>query len=186
MLPLAHTPIVFSGNKGPTKTKIAVEPKVAKEAKQKEAEGKKAAAAACKADGLVKKQEKRISSAKAKASTAATKAETLCSKLADVMKSAVVPEEAHHHKKSKGMIRTAPTNSPLAHTLPLSPQRKSMSTKKRVSVQSPLCSSYDKEDKLSLDGSIMLVSSRSSGMSLTTTIERKYGGTDTLLMPTAL
>ncbi len=80
----------FSGNKGPSKTEIATEHKVAKEAKQKEAEGKKAAAAACKAEGLAKKQEKMISSAKAKASTVAAKAETLCSKLADAMKSAAV------------------------------------------------------------------------------------------------
>jgi hypothetical protein len=55
MLPLAHTPIVFSGNKGPTKTKIAVEREAAKEEKQKEAKGKKAAAAACNADGFAKK-----------------------------------------------------------------------------------------------------------------------------------
>ncbi len=186
MLPLAHAPIIFSGNKGPTKTKIAVERKAAKEAKQKEAEGKKAVKATCKDDGLAKKQEKRISSAKAMASTVAAKAETLRSKLADVMKSTVIPEAAHHHKKSKGMLGIAPTNSPLAHTLPLSPQRKLMSAKKRVSVQSPLRSSYDREDKLSLDGSIMLVSSRSSGTSSTTTIKREYGGADTLLMPTAL
>ncbi len=186
MLPLAHAPIIFPGTKGPTKTKTAAEHKAAKEAKQKEAKGKKAAAAACKADSLAKKQEKRISSAKAKASTAAAKAETLRSKLADMMKSAAVPEAVHHHKKSKGMLGTAPTNSLLAHTLPLSLQRKSMSARKRVSVQSPLRSSYDKENKLSLDGSIMLVSSRSSVTSLTTTVEREYGGADTLLMPTAL
>jgi hypothetical protein len=61
-----------------------------------------------------------------------------------------------------------------------------MSAKKRVSVQSPLRSSYDKEDELSLDGSIMLVSSRSSGTSLSTTVEREYGSADTHLMPTAL
>ncbi len=121
-----------------------------KEAKQKEAKGKKAAAATCKADGLAKKQEKRISSAKAKASTAAAKAEALRSKLADMIKSAAILEAAHHHKKSKGMLETAPTNSPLAHTLPLSPQRKLVSTKKRFSVQSPLRSSYDKEDNLGL------------------------------------
>ncbi len=53
-------------------------------------------------------------------------------------------------------------------------------------MQSPLRSYYNKEDKLSLDGSIMLVSSRSSGTSLTATVERKYGSADTLLMPTAL
>jgi hypothetical protein len=128
-LPAIHAPPGprtnrFSRNKGPTKTKIAAEHKAAKEAKQKEAKGKKAAAAACKADGPAKKQEKMISSAKAKASTAAAKAETLRSNLADVMKSAAIPEAAHHHKKSKGMLGTAPTNSPLAHTLPLSPQLK--------------------------------------------------------------
>ncbi len=89
-LPAIHAPPGprtnhFSGNKGPTKTKIAAERKAAKEVKQKEAEGKKAAMAACKADGLAKKQVKRISSAKAKASTAAAKAEALCSKLTNVV-----------------------------------------------------------------------------------------------------
>ncbi len=102
------------------------------------------------------------------------------------MKFAAVPEAAHLHKKSKGVLGTAPTNSPLAHTLPLSPQRKSMSAKKRVSVQSPLRSFYNKEDKLSLDSSIMSVSRRSSGTSLTTTGEKEYNGVGTLLMPTAL
>jgi hypothetical protein len=140
----------FSGNKGPTKTKIAAERKAAKEATQKESNGKKAATATCKADGLAKKQEKRISSAKAKASTAAAKAEALRSKLVDVIKSAAIPEAAHHHKKSKGMLGTLPTNSTLAHTLPFSPQWKLMSAKKRVSMQSPLRSSYDKEDGLGL------------------------------------
>jgi hypothetical protein len=130
------------------KTKIAAERKAVKEAKQKEAEGKKAAAATRKADDLAKKQEKRISSAKVKASTMTAKAETLRSKLADVMKSAAIPEAAHHYKKSELMLGTAPTNSPLAHTLPLSPRSKSMSAKKRVSMQSPLRSSYNKEDKL--------------------------------------
>jgi hypothetical protein len=67
------------------------------------------------------------------------------------MKSAAIPEAAHHHKKkSKRMLGTAPTNSPLAHTLPLSPQWKLMSTKKRVSVQYPLRSSYNKENGLGL------------------------------------
>jgi hypothetical protein len=77
-LPTIHAPPGprpnrFSENKAPTKTKIAVERKAAKEAKQKEAKEKKAAAAARKADSLAKNQEKRISSAKAKASTVATK-----------------------------------------------------------------------------------------------------------------
>jgi hypothetical protein len=162
--------------KAPTKTKIAAERKVAKEAKQKEAKDKKAAAATCKADGLAKKQEKRISSTKAKASTAATKAESLHSKLADVMKAAAVPEAAHLHKKSKGMLGNTPTNPPPTHTLSLSPQWNSMSAKKRISLQSPLRPSYDKEDELSLDESeIMSVSSRSSGTSSTTTVEKDYG-----------
>jgi hypothetical protein len=151
--------------KAPTKTEIAAERKAAKVAKQKEAEDKKAAAAARKADGLAKKQKKRISSAKAKASTAAAKAESLRSKLADVMKAAAVPEAAHLHKKSKGMLRNVPTNPPPVHTLSLSPQLKSMSAKKRVSMQSPLRPSYNKEDELSLDESVMLVLSRSSGTS---------------------
>jgi hypothetical protein len=126
-LPTIHAPPGpctnrFSGNKAPTKTKIAAERKAAKEVKQKEAEGKKAAVAACKANSLAKKQEKRISSAKAKASTVTAKAETLCSKLANVMKSAAIPEAVHLHKKSKGMLGTAPTNTPLTHTLPFFPQ----------------------------------------------------------------
>ncbi len=53
-------------------------------------------------------------------------------------------------------------------------------------MQSPLRSSYDKEDELSSDGSIMLVSSRISGTSLTTTVEKEYDGVGTLLMPTAI
>ncbi len=61
-----------------------------------------------------------ISSTKAKASTAAAKAESLRSKLADVMKAAAVPEAAHLHKKSKGMLRNVPTNPPPAHMLSLS------------------------------------------------------------------
>jgi hypothetical protein len=137
--------------KAPTKTTIAAERKAAKEAKQKEAKDKKAAAAARKTDGLAKKQEKRISSAKAKASTAAAKAESIRSKLADVMKAAAVPEAAHLHKKSKGMLGNVPTNPPPAHTLSLSPQRKSMSAKKRVSLQSPLRPSYNKEDDCRLN-----------------------------------
>jgi hypothetical protein len=156
---------------------------VAKEAKQKEAKDKKAATAAHKVDGLAKKQEKRISSIKAKASTAAAKAESLRSKLADVMKAAAVPEAAHLHKKSKGMLGNAPINPPPTHTLSLSPQRKLMSAKKRVSMQSPLRPSYNKEDKLSLDELVMLVLSRSLGTSSTTTVEKDYG---TLITPIAL
>jgi hypothetical protein len=68
---------------------------VAKEAKQKEAKDKKAAAAARKADGLAKKKGKRISSAKAKASTVAAKAESLRSKLADVNKFLLPPSWGH-------------------------------------------------------------------------------------------
>ncbi len=182
MPPLAHSPIIFPA---PTKTKIAAEWKAAKEAKQKEAKDKKAAAATRKADSLSKKQEKRISSTKAKASTVAAKAESFCSKLADVMKAAAVPEAAHLHKKSNGMLGNVPTNPPPAHmlSLSLSPQWKSMSVKKRVRVQSPLCPSYNKEDELLLDESVMSVSSRSSGTSSTTTVEKDYS---TFLMPTAL
>jgi hypothetical protein len=62
-LPAIHAPPGpctnhFSGNKSLTKTEIAMEHKAAKEAKQKEAEGKKAAATTCKADNLAKKQKK--------------------------------------------------------------------------------------------------------------------------------
>ncbi len=184
--PVIHSPPGPRTNhfqKAPTKTEIAAEWKAAKEAKQKEAKDKKAAAATRKADGLAKKQEKTISSAKAKASTAAAKAESLRSKLADVMKAAAVPEAAHLHKKSKGMLGNAPTNPPPTHTLSLSPQWKLMSAKKRVSVQSPLRPSYNKEDELLLDKLVMLVLSRSSGTSSTTTGEKDYG---TLLKPTAL
>jgi hypothetical protein len=81
------------------------------------------------------------------------------------------------------MLGNAPTNPPPMHMLSLSPQQKSMSAKKRVSVQSPLHPSYDKEDELSLDESVMSVLSRSSGTSLTMTVEKDYG---TLLMPIAL
>jgi hypothetical protein len=185
--PIIHAPPGPRTNcfskKAPTKTKIAAECKAVKEVKQKEAKDKKAATATRKADGLAKRQEKMISSAKAKASTTAAKAESLCSKLADVMKAAAVPEAAHLPKKSKGMLRNVPTNPSPVHMLSLSPQRKSMSAKKRVSMQSPLRPSYNKEDKLSLDDLVMSVSSRSSGTSLTTTVKKYHG---TLLTPTAL
>jgi hypothetical protein len=168
---LAHAPIISPG-KTPTKTKIAAECKAAKEMKKKEAKDKKAAAAARKSDSLVKNQEKMVSSAKAKASTAAAKAETLRNKLAEVMKAAaVIPEAAHLHKKIKGMPRIYPTDSPSAHTLVLSPQRKPMSAKKRVSVQSPLRSSQGKGDDSSSDESMASVSSGSSG-TLTATVEK--------------
>jgi hypothetical protein len=100
--PVIHTPPGPRTNrfskKALTKTKIVVERKAAKEAKQKEAKDKKAAAATHKVDGIAKRQEKRISSAKAKTSTAAAKGESLRSKLAAVMKAAAVPEAAHLHK----------------------------------------------------------------------------------------
>jgi hypothetical protein len=154
--PLIHAPPGPRTNrfpgKTPTKTKIAMEPKAAKEMKKKEAKDKKAAAATHKSVSLAKKQEKMVSSAKAKASTAAAKAETLRNKLAEVMKAAFfVPEAAHLHTKIKGMPGIAPTNSPPAHTLVLSPQRKPMSAKKRVSVQSTLHSSHGKGDNSSSD-----------------------------------
>jgi hypothetical protein len=129
-----------------------------------------------KSDSLAKKQEKRVSSAKAKAITAAAKAETLRNKLAEVMKAAAVPEAAHLHKKIKVMPGTAPTNSPPAHRLVLSPQRKSTSAKKRVSIQSPLCSSYDKGDDPSSDESMVFVSSRSSGSLMATTVKKDHDG----------
>jgi hypothetical protein len=168
--PLIHAPSGSRTNsfpgKTPTKTKIAAKRKAAKEMKKKKAEDKKAAAAARKSDSLAKKQEKMVSSMKAKASTAAAKAKTLRNKLAEVMKAAaVVPEAAHLHKKIKGMPWIAPTDSPPTHTLVLSPQRKPMSAKKRVSVQSPLRSSQGKGDDSSSDELMASVSSGSSGTS---------------------
>jgi hypothetical protein len=65
-----------------TKTIITAERKVEKEAKAKLAEEKKLTVAACKADMLVKKQEKRISTAKNRAQKVANKADDLRSQLA--------------------------------------------------------------------------------------------------------
>jgi hypothetical protein len=166
--PLIHAPPGPRTNrfprKTPMKTKTTAERKAAKEMKKKVTKDKKAAAAMRKSDSLAKKQEKMVSSAKAKASTAAAKAKTLRNKLAEVMKAAaVIPKVAHLHKKIKGMPKIAPTDSPPAHMLVLSPQWKPMSTKKRINAQSPLRSSHGKGDDSSSDELMASVLSRSSG-----------------------
>jgi hypothetical protein len=93
------------------------------------------------------------------------------------MKAAAVHEAAHLYKKIKVMPGTAPTNSPPAYRFVLSPQHKSTSAKKRVSVQSPLCSSYDKGDDPSSDESMVSVSSGSSGSSPAMTVKNDHDGT---------
>ncbi len=106
-----------------------MERKAEKEAKAKLAEEKKLATAACKANMLAKKQEKMISTAKNRAQKAANKADELRSQLAVAIEAASVPNTAHLHKRIKGAS---------GHTAPaLSSTRKLMSTKKRISLQSP-------------------------------------------------
>ena len=61
--------------KPPTKTQAAADRKGEKEAKWKEAEGRKSAAVACRADAKNKKQEKLITAVKTKAQKAVAKAE---------------------------------------------------------------------------------------------------------------
>jgi hypothetical protein len=129
-----------------TKTEIAADCKLAKEAKQKAAEDKKLAAVACKAANLAKKQKRCISSAKSKVAKATAKADKLCLKLAEVTMAgaALAPPPSgatlHSHKKSKGLLGPLSITSSPASCFLQCPQRKGIATKKRVSIQLPLCS----------------------------------------------
>jgi hypothetical protein len=154
-----------------TKTEIAANCKLAKEAKQKAAEDKKLATVARKATNLIKKQKPLISSAKSKAAKAIAKAYELCLKLVQVTMAgaalATPPsgDTSHSYKKSKGFLGTLSITSSSASPFLQSPQRKGIAAKKRVSIQLPLCSSsqrlvkliYSRSYSSSLDGSNCLM-----------------------------
>ena len=82
---------------------IAAKRKAEKEARARPSEEKKLAVAACKADALAKKQEKRISTATNRAQTASNKADALRSQLTVTIKVASVPDTSHLHKRIKSL-----------------------------------------------------------------------------------
>jgi hypothetical protein len=166
-----------------TKTIFTAEHKAEKEAKAKLAEEKKLAAATRKADMLTKKQEKMISTAKNRAQTAANKVDELRGQLAVAIKAASVPDTAHLHKRIKGASgHTAPVSSSTAPRL-LSPTWKPMSTKKRISLQLPQCTSLQREEPSLSDKLVsMSLSSTSGSWVSSVTSERSDGGSDNPLL----
>ncbi len=130
--------------KTPTKTQAAAEQKAEKEAKEKETEGKKLAAAARRADAKNKKQERLITATKTKAQKAVSKADELRKKLDDAKKAieekfpASLTGGAQSNKKIKGAAgKSTPTSTTAIASFVESPQRKAFSTKKRVNTHSP-------------------------------------------------
>jgi hypothetical protein len=131
-----------TGSRAPTKTELAASRKMLKESKQKAADDKKLATAARKAANLAKKQERLISSTKAKASKATAKAEELRLKLAEVTiaggpSASPLADTSHSHKKRKETTDTSSVISSPAPSFLQSPQRKTFTANKRVSVHSP-------------------------------------------------
>jgi hypothetical protein len=129
-----------------TKTQLQIKHRATKEAKVKAAEDKKLAIAGRRTEAQAKKQERQeklISSAKARAAKAVAKADELHIKLAETTKTPASlhgpgASTPHSHKKSK---RNAVIPSPCSGGPPVfqqSPQRKTTSANKRVSVYSPL------------------------------------------------
>jgi len=119
-----------------TKTQAAAERKAEKEAKWKEAEGKKLAAVACRVDAKNKKQEKLITAAETKAQKAVAKAEELKNKLDDAKKlmegksPASVSGGVQSNKKIRGEAgKSTATSTTARASLGESPQRKAFSAK---------------------------------------------------------
>jgi hypothetical protein len=126
--------------KPPTKTQAAADRKAEKEAKgKKDAEEKKLAAAARRADAKNKKQEKLITAAETKAQKAVAKANELRKKLDDAKKAIEEKLPAlQSNKKIKGAAgKSTPTPTTATAFFVESPQRKAFSTKKRVNTHSP-------------------------------------------------
>ena len=118
------------------------------------AEEKKLAIAACKVEALAKrkeKQEQKIATAFSRPETATLKAGTLCSQLAKIEATAPSAKQAYSQKRVKGASSvSAPNFSPTTAAPACSPSCEPMSTKKRVSMQSPPCSQLQHKDALSL------------------------------------
>ncbi len=130
--------------KTPTKTQATAERKAKKEAKGKEAEGKKSVAAAHRADAKNKKQERLITAAKTKAQKAVAKANELRKKLDDAKKviekksPASLTGGAQSNKKIKCAAgKSTPTSTTAIASFVESPQRKAFSAKKWVNTHSP-------------------------------------------------
>jgi hypothetical protein len=125
--------------KSPMKTQAAADWKAEKEAKGKDAEEKKLAAAARRADAKNKKQEKLITAAETKAQKAVAKGNELRKKLDDAKK--VIKEKSpalQCNKKIKGAAgKSTPTFTTATASFVESPQCKALSTKKWVNTHSP-------------------------------------------------
>ncbi len=127
-----------------TKIQVAAEHKAKKEAKARETEGKKLAAAARRADAKNKKQERLITATKTKAQKAVAKADELRKKL-DSPKKAVNVKSlsslaggAQSNKKIKGVAgKSTPTSTTTITSFAKSPQRKASSAKTLVNNRSP-------------------------------------------------
>ncbi len=133
---------ICAGTRPITKTQVHAERKTEKEVKAKVAEDKKLAVAVRRTELLARKQEKQeflLSAAKAKAARAAAKAEklrTAADKTLTLTTAAVSP---HSHKKSKENAGAPSPGSVGSLILQRSPQQKTVSASKRVSVHSPFC-----------------------------------------------
>ncbi len=148
-----------TGARVPTKTQMAADQKAERLVKKQAGEEKKLAVAARKVKREAKKKEKLISATKDKAAKALAKAEELRLKLTEAINgkglgAAAGQELAHHpQKKSRGstgqLVAGAVT---LSHSY-LSPQRKGMTAKKRVSMRSPHHFSHYRTNSL-LSGSL--------------------------------
>ena len=134
-----------SGLRPPTKTQVQADRKAEKAQKSKAKEDEKLAAIACKLKLKEEKQEKLILLAeeRAKKATARADAARLSLDEAKRLKSGTVtPGTAalpvHSHKKSKGMVGSHSVGDNTdQHLQYQSPQRKSTTENKRVSVRSP-------------------------------------------------
>jgi hypothetical protein len=125
--------------KPPTKTQATADWKAKKEAKGKDAEEKKMAAAARRADAKNKKQEKLVTAVETKAQKAVAKANELRKKLDNAKKA--IEEKLpvlQSDKKIKGAAgKSTPTPTTATASFVRSPQRKAFSAKKRVNTHSP-------------------------------------------------
>ncbi len=136
-----------TGSRTPTKTQVQVERKVERAIKLKAKEDEKLTTAPRKIKLKVEKQEKAILLAKERAAKATACAELMRLKLDKAKKGNAnnagipiiyaPPESAHSHKKSKGTSSSLTVSGAKQQRLYQSPQRKTATANKRVSVCSP-------------------------------------------------
>jgi hypothetical protein len=126
-----------------TKTQEHAECKAKKEAKAKAAKNKKHAVAVRRTKALARKQEKQeslLSAAEAKAARAVAKAKELRAAADKTLVCTTAANSPHSHKKSKGNAGAPYPGLVGFPVLQWSPQQKTVSAYKRVSVHSPFCS----------------------------------------------